>query len=318
MGSKYQPKRKSTAPQTPSDPDVEWENHLLLRVPTEFADRVRRFCTEATPEEQLHINFHPELRKGILQIGRDVLHFTIYDLPCIIEVMKTLDNVNVYKVADLAQILICSKTPVDEPNFTEFNSPDPTKNESIVKQKKEKFYQYPHGVAPSLKNVRKRRFRKTKKKKYMDAPEIEKEVKRLLRSDLEAESVRWEVVNVEQEIRPQGSQKNPSVGTSDKPSDTKEPSDNAPSTSATQQGTTTSDKPPQFDDEDSQLPPEQVVPDDEDLEDTDDDDEALQNAMKRTTIEPQDEDTMDAPPQPIDDIIGELSTSSDENEEEEE
>ena len=39
-----------------------------------------------------------------------------------------------------------------------------------------KKYQYPHGVTPSLKNVRKRRFRKTARQKYVDAPEIEKEV----------------------------------------------------------------------------------------------------------------------------------------------
>jgi len=48
-----------------------------------------------------------------------------------------------------------------------------------------------------LKNVRKRRFRKTLKKKYVDAPEIEKEVKRLFRVDNEAVSVRWEVVTDE-------------------------------------------------------------------------------------------------------------------------
>ena len=45
---------------------------------------------------------------------------------------------------------------------------------------------YPHGIAPPLKNCRKRRFRKTLKKKYVEAPEIEKEVKRLLRVDNEA------------------------------------------------------------------------------------------------------------------------------------
>lgn len=48
-------------------------------------------------------------------------------------------------------------------------------------------------VTPPMKSVRKRRFRKTKKKKYMDAPELERELKRLLRADLEATSVRWEV-----------------------------------------------------------------------------------------------------------------------------
>lgn len=56
---------------------------------------------------------------------------------------------------------------------------------------------YPHGVTPSLKNVRKRRFRKTLKKKNVELPEIEKEVKRLLRVDNEAVNVKWEIVECE-------------------------------------------------------------------------------------------------------------------------
>lgn len=42
--------------------------------------------------------------------------------------------------------------------------------------KVDKKYLWPHGVTPPLKNVRKRRFRKTLRKKYVEAPEIEKEV----------------------------------------------------------------------------------------------------------------------------------------------
>ena len=49
-----------------------------------------------------------------------------------------------------------------------------------------------------MKNCRKRRFRKTLKKKYVEAPEIEKEVKRLLRVDYEAVSVKWEVITEEE------------------------------------------------------------------------------------------------------------------------
>lgn len=45
--------------------------------------------------------------------------------------------------------------------------------------------------------MRKRRFRKTLKKKNVELPEIEKEVKRLLRVDNEAVSVKWEIVECE-------------------------------------------------------------------------------------------------------------------------
>ncbi len=43
--------------------------------------------------------------------------------------------------------------------------------------KVDKKYLWPHGLGPPLKNCRKRRFRKTRKKKYVEAPEIEKEVR---------------------------------------------------------------------------------------------------------------------------------------------
>ena len=39
--------------------------------------------------------------------------------------------------------------------------------------KVDKKYLWPHGLGPPLKNCRKRRFRKTRKKKYVEAPEIE-------------------------------------------------------------------------------------------------------------------------------------------------
>lgn len=47
--------------------------------------------------------------------------------------------------------------------------------------------------------MRKRRFRKTLKKKNVELPEIEKEVKRLLRVDNEAVSVKWEIVECEEQ-----------------------------------------------------------------------------------------------------------------------
>lgn len=58
----------------------------------------------------------------------------------------------------------------------------------------EKKFQHLHGVVPPLKNVRRRRFRKTLRKKLIDLASIEKEVKRLLRADLEAEDVKAEEI----------------------------------------------------------------------------------------------------------------------------
>ena len=45
-----------------------------------------------------------------------------------------------------------------------------------------------------MKNVKKRRFRKVIRKRHAEAPEVEKELKRLLREDLDALSSEWELV----------------------------------------------------------------------------------------------------------------------------
>lgn len=59
---------------------------------------------------------------------------------------------------------------------------------------------WPHGITPPTKNIRRRRFRKTLKKKYVEAPEIEKEVKRLLRVDNDAVNVKWEVICEDEDV----------------------------------------------------------------------------------------------------------------------
>jgi transcription initiation factor TFIID subunit 7 len=120
------------------------------------------------------------------------LYAKVVDLPCIIEAHKTIDKKSFYKTADVCQMMICKEEP--DP-VTDDESP--VKNKKKDPNKVDKKYLYPHGVTPSLKNVRKRRFRKTLKKKNVELPEIEKEVKRLLRADNEAVNVKWEIVDEE-------------------------------------------------------------------------------------------------------------------------
>lgn len=87
----------------------------------------------------------------------------------------------------------------------EDEDPIPSDEEDKNKTKKkdplkvDKKYLWPHGITPPMKNVRRRRFRKTLRKKHVEQPEIEKEIKRLLRSDSEALNVKWEVINEENE-----------------------------------------------------------------------------------------------------------------------
>lgn len=79
----------------------------------------------------------------------------------------------------------------------EEESPDKKKKKDPLKVDKK--YLWPHGITPPCKNVRKRRFRKTLKKKYVEAPEIEREVKRLLKIDNDAVHVKYEIINEHEE-----------------------------------------------------------------------------------------------------------------------
>ncbi|OTF81174.1 transcription initiation factor TFIID subunit 7-like protein, partial [Euroglyphus maynei] len=132
-----------------------------------------------------------------------VLPAKIVDLPTVLESLKTLDNKNFYKTADISQMMIC-KEETDEVKE------DPDEVIKKTKDGRDKKYLYPHGITKPLKNVRKRRFRKTLRKKYVDFPEIEKEVKRLLRQDNEATNVRFEIVNIEEENKTDSKEKNTS------------------------------------------------------------------------------------------------------------
>ncbi|XP_067000538.2 transcription initiation factor TFIID subunit 7 isoform X2 [Anabrus simplex] len=123
------------------------------------------------------------------------LQFKVVDLPTIVESLKTIDNKSFYKTADICQIVICK----EEDDQTTTDEESPTKTKKKDPNKVDKKFLWPHGVTPPMKNVRRRRFRKTLKKKYVEAPEIEKEVKRLLRVDNDAVNVKWEVICEDEE-----------------------------------------------------------------------------------------------------------------------
>lgn len=86
--------------------------------------------------------------------------------------------------------MICKEEPLDLDK-----EESPNKGKKKDPNKVDKKFLWAHGITPPCKNVRKRRFRKTLKKKNVEAPEIEKEVKRLLRVDNEAVKVEFEIIN---------------------------------------------------------------------------------------------------------------------------
>ncbi|CAL1526850.1 unnamed protein product [Lymnaea stagnalis] len=163
------------------------EQQFILRLPPDAAGQLHEDLKETSNvqlKDKLSIEMDPDMRHGRVRFGGDIFFAKLLDLPAIIESLKTVDKKTFYKTADICQMLVC-KTEEDWLQ---------DENESPRKKDKEKKYAWNHGITPSLKNVRKRRFRKTLKKKYMDQPEVEKEVRRLFRYDSEAIDVKYEII----------------------------------------------------------------------------------------------------------------------------
>ncbi|XP_036596044.1 transcription initiation factor TFIID subunit 7-like isoform X1 [Trichosurus vulpecula] len=178
------------------DPPHELENQFILRLPPEYASTVRRAVQSGSVslKDKLTIELHPDGRHGIVRVDRVPLASKLVDLPCVIGSLKTIDKKTFYKTADICQMLVSTVDgdlypPLEEPAA----SSDPKVNKKKDKDREKKFI-WNHGITLPLKNVRKRRFRKTAKKKYIESPDVEKEVKRLLSTDAEAVSTRWEVI----------------------------------------------------------------------------------------------------------------------------
>lgn len=176
------------------DAPVELESQFILRLPPTPAAALRAAVRSGVSnlEDRLLIQIDADMRHATVQFDKWTLPAKLYDLPTILESCKTLDRKIFYKTADICQIMIAQEG--DAAKSDEEISP-----KKKDKDAKDKRYMYPHGITPPLKNVRKRRFRKTLKKKYVDLPDVEKEVKRLLRTDTDAISVRYEVCNADDE-----------------------------------------------------------------------------------------------------------------------
>ncbi|XP_018875110.1 transcription initiation factor TFIID subunit 7-like isoform X3 [Gorilla gorilla gorilla] len=200
----------------------EVENQFILRLPLEHACTVRNLARSQSVKmkDKLKIDLLPDGRHAVVEVEDVPLAAKLVDLPCVIESLRTLDKKTFYKTADISQMLVCT---ADRDIHLSPEEPAASTDPNIVRKKergREKKCVWKHGITPPLKNVRKKRFRKTQKKvpdvkemekssftEYIESPDVENEVKRLLRSDAEAVSTRWEVIAEDgtKEIESQGS-----------------------------------------------------------------------------------------------------------------
>ncbi|ANB14991.1 Taf7p [Sugiyamaella lignohabitans] len=165
----------SEAPDREEDPVIE-EAVILRMLPGEHLDYLRAAC-EQGDLSKVSIKFK-DPRRAVVTIHDQLFAAQLVDLPTVTEAQKSFDRKNIYKSADVCQMLL-----VTEPIELE----EEALSIKLVPQ------QYPHGLTPPMYYARQRRFRKRISNKVIET--VEAKVDELFRLDEEAEESRYELLN---------------------------------------------------------------------------------------------------------------------------
>ncbi|KAL1741321.1 TAFII55 protein conserved region-domain-containing protein [Schizophyllum fasciatum] len=162
------------------DEDLAFEEQFILRMPPgEDLERLRKMVQSRDISNDVWFKFK-DSRRGQFHIGNTTYSSKLVDLPCIIESQKTLDNKQMFKVADICQMLLVENP---QPDSQEAGSQKAFNMEEFI---------YPHGITPPLHHVRKRRFRHRVNRRTIES--VEQEVERLLEEDELASETKYEVL----------------------------------------------------------------------------------------------------------------------------
>ncbi|KAG5724015.1 Transcription initiation factor TFIID subunit 7 [Termitomyces sp. T112] len=161
--------------------DLAFEEQFILRMsPGEDLEKLKKMVAAREVGNDVWFKFK-DSRRAVFHIGNSTYSAKLVDLPCIIESQKTLDNKQMFKVADICQMFVVDrKLENDEPiaHQTNFNIDE---------------FIWPHGMTPPLHHVRKRRFRKRVNRRTIES--VEQEVERLLAEDSLATEIKYDVLD---------------------------------------------------------------------------------------------------------------------------
>lgn len=98
---------KGKQEQKSASDDVELENQFILRLPEEPAKLLREILQlpNSNLKERMTIQLDADLRYGEVRLDDWLLYAKVVDLPTIIESLKSIDNKNFYKTADICQMV---------------------------------------------------------------------------------------------------------------------------------------------------------------------------------------------------------------------
>ena len=165
-----------------------FEEQLILRVPEGPGehgelDALRQAIRRRGEYNDVWFKFK-DSRRAVFHIGQQLYAAKLVDLPCIIESHKTLDNKQIFKIADISQMLLIERPIANESEATAATHSAKSSNDEYI---------YPHGITPPMQWARKRRFRKRVHNRSIDT--VEKEVEGLLNDDKRAERVTYEFID---------------------------------------------------------------------------------------------------------------------------
>ncbi|KAJ6172728.1 hypothetical protein N7470_001795 [Penicillium chermesinum] len=166
----------SEASDCEADPSIE-EQFILRMLPGEDCEYLRQTINERRFDKH-EFSFkalNREGRRAILRIRDKQYAASLVDLPCIIEGMKSFDRRGWYKSADISQMLLVLGPVSSDQEAMEYPLPPE------IAKPDEKTLQYPHGLAPPLRWVRKRRFRDRVSSRTIE--QVEKAVEDLIAED---------------------------------------------------------------------------------------------------------------------------------------
>lgn len=161
-----------------AEPDPSIEEQFILRMPPgEECEKLRKAVTEKRFDKYRFSlrALGREGRRVILKIEETQYAASLVDLPCIVEGMKSWDRRGWYKSGDICQMLLVLGPVSSDQEAMEYPLPPE------VERPDDKTLQYPHGLAPPLHYVRKRRFRDRVSSRTIE--QVEKSVEDLVAQD---------------------------------------------------------------------------------------------------------------------------------------
>lgn len=173
------------------EPDPAIEEQFILRMPPgDDCDYLHKLIQERR-FDQSEFSFKPLTRDGrraVIKVRDKQYAASLVDLPAVAEGMKSWDRRGWYKAADICQMLLVLGPITSDAEAMEYPLP------SEIEHVEGKNLQYPHGLTPPLRWVRRRRFRERTSTRTIE--QVENAVEDLIaQDDASASAVRYELID---------------------------------------------------------------------------------------------------------------------------